>query len=76
MQVADKRHFALQAPGESADQPKLLHNEQQGPLLLTAGKHSAGDLTGSTSISAALDSSQCQQWLCCWVALSYCAALC
>lgn len=35
---------ALQAPGEPADQPKLLHKEQQGPLLLTAGKHSAGDL--------------------------------
>ena len=47
-EVADMQPSALQALSESADQSKLLHQEQQGPLLLAAGKHSAGDLLGKT----------------------------
>ena len=43
-QVADMLLSGLQAPSEPADQPELLHQEQQGPLLLAAGKHSAGNL--------------------------------
>ena len=46
---------ALQACGASADQPKLLHKEQRGPLLLTASKHSAGDLSArGTQVGGAL----------------------
>ena len=64
--------YSLQAPSEPADQPKLLHKEQQGPLLLAAGKHSSGDLLGKRQSESALPRAMCQLRYC-WLYLPLCS---